>query len=276
MRLLPFSVAEITRRLRAAGCVFAEDEAQVLIAAAASATELEAMLVRRIAGLPLEHVVGWAEFCGRRISVDPGVFVPRRRTEFLAREAVALLRLAARKRQEVGGPESRPAVVVDLCCGSGALGTVIAAAQENVELHAADVESVAVRCARRNVLPAGGSVYQGDLFAPLPDSLRNRVDLLVVNAPYVPTDAIATMPPEARIHEPLVALDGGRDGLDVQRRVIAAAPQWLAPDGHLLIETSSGQCPHTVALMSTSGLIPVVASSPELDATVVIGRNAGG
>ncbi len=276
MRLLPFSVAVITRRLRAAGCVFAEDEAQVLIAAAASATELEAMLVRRIAGLPLEHVVGWAEFCGRRISVDPGVFVPRRRTEFLAREAVALLRLAARKRQEVGGPESRPAVVVDLCCGSGALGTVIAAAQENVELHAADVESVAVRCARRNVLPAGGSVYQGDLFAPLPDSLRNRVDLLVVNAPYVPTDAIATMPPEARIHEPLVALDGGRDGLDVQRRVIAAAPQWLAPDGHLLIETSSGQCPHTVALMSTSGLIPVVASSPELDATVVIGRNAGG
>jgi len=276
MRLLPFSVAEITRRLRAAGCVFAEDEAQVLIAAAASATELEGMLVRRIAGLPLEHVVGWAEFCGRRISVDPGVFVPRRRTEFLAREAVALLRLAARKRQEVGGPESRPAVVVDLCCGSGALGTVIAAAQENVELHAADVESVAVRCARRNVLPAGGSVYQGDLFAPLPDSLRNRVDLLVVNAPYVPTDAIATMPPEARIHEPLVALDGGRDGLDVQRRVIAAAPQWLAPDGHLLIETSSGQCPHTVALMSTSGLIPVVASSPELDATVVIGRNAGG
>ncbi len=276
MRLLPVSVAEITRRLRAAGCVFAEDEAQVLIAAAASATELEAMLVRRIAGLPLEHVVGWAEFCGRRISVDPGVFVPRRRTEFLAREAVALLRPAARKRQEVGGPESRPAVVVDLCCGSGALGTVIAAAQENVELHAADVESVAVRCARRNVLPAGGSVYQGDLFAPLPDSLRNRVDLLVVNAPYVPTDAIATMPPEARIHEPLVALDGGRDGLDVQRRVIAAAPQWLAPDGHLLIETSSGQCPHTVALMSTSGLIPVVASSPELDATVVIGRNAGG
>jgi len=275
MKLLPYSVAEITRRLRAAGCVFAEDEAQVLVTAAASTAELEAMLDRRIAGLPLEHVVGWAEFCGLRIWVDPGVFVPRRRTEFLAGEAVALLRLAVFKGQGAGGPEPRPAVVVDLCCGSGALGTAIAAAGENVELHAADIESAAVVCARRNVVPVGGSVYQGDLFEPLPDSLRGSVDLLVVNAPYVPTEAIATMPPEARIHEPLIALDGGRDGLDVQRRVIAEAPQWLARAGHLLIETSAGQCPLTVALMSTSGLIPVVACSPELAATVVIGRSGG-
>jgi release factor glutamine methyltransferase len=148
----------------------------------------------------------------------------------------------------------------------------VAAAVPGVELHAADVDPAAVRCARRNVAAVGGQVYEGDLDAPLPAALAGRVDVLVANAPYVPTDAVGLMPPEARLHEPHVALDGGADGLDIQRRVAAAAPRWLGPGGHLLIETSKRQAPHTAAAIAAAGLRAQVVHAAELDATVVIGR----
>ena len=259
----------IVTRLRSAGCVFAEDEARLLISAAGTPADLAAMVDRRAAGLPLEHVLGWAEFCGLRIAVDLGVFVPRRRTELLVRQAAALARQAASPADQAA---ARPrTVVVDLCCGSGAVGTALVAALDRVELHAVDTEPAAVRCARRNVAAAGGQVYEGDLYEPLPAPLRGRVDVLVANAPYVPTEAVGLLPPEARVHEPRVALDGGADGLDVLRRVIAVAPQWLAPGGHLLVETSERQAQQTVEIVARNGLIPRVASSDELNATVVIG-----
>lgn len=249
----------IVTRLRAAGCVYAEDEARLLVSAARTPADLEGMVERRVAGIPLEHVLGWAEFCGMRIAVDPGVFVPRRRTEFLVRLAADLARPGA--------------VVVDLCCGSGAVGAALVAALSRIGLHAVDIDPAAVRCARRNI-GADGLMYEGDLYEPLPAALRGRVDLLVANAPYVPTDEIDLLPPEARIHEPRVALDGGTDGLDIQRRVVEAAPPWLAPGGHLLVETSERQAPMTVEAVVRSGLIPRVATSDELDATVVIGTGA--
>ena len=167
------------------------------------------------------------------------------------------------------------AVVVDLCCGSGAVGAALLAALDGVEVHAADIDPAAVRCARRNVVGPRGHVYAGDLDAPLSSTLRGRVDVLVANAPYVPSDAIRLMPPEARDHEPRVALDGGTDGLDVQRRVIAAAPRWLAPGGHLLIETSRRQAPLTAAAISAIGLVARVVTSEDLDATVVVGARPG-
>jgi release factor glutamine methyltransferase len=258
----PCSRSVIVTRLRSSGCVFAEDEARLLVSAARTPADLAAMVDRRVAGLPLEHVLGWAEFCGLRVAVDPGVFVPRRRTEFLVRQAIALARPRA--------------VVVDLCCGSGAVGAALVAALDRAELHAVDLDPAAVRCARRNITAAGGQAYVGDLYEPLPAVLRGRVDILVANAPYVPTEEIGLMPPEARVHEPLVALDGGADGLDVLRRVIAAAPQWLASGGHLLVETSQRQAPQTADTFARTGLIPRVARSGELNATVVIGRKAAG
>jgi release factor glutamine methyltransferase len=248
---------DIVARLRSAGCVFAEDEARLLLGTAGTPTELAALVDRRVAGEPLEHLLGWAEFAGQRYAVDPGVFVPRRRTELLVREAATLARPGA--------------VVVDLCCGCGAIGAAVAAAVPGAELHAADIDPAAVRCARRNVAAVGGHVYEGDLDAPLPAALRGRVDVLVANAPYVPTEAVALMPPEARLHEPRVALDGGADGLDVQRRLIAVAPVWLAPDGHLLIETSERQAPHTADAVTAAGLRPRVVHEEELDATLVVG-----
>jgi release factor glutamine methyltransferase len=251
---IPGSV--IVTRLRAAGCVFAEDEARLLMSAARTPAELDAMVAQRAAGLPLEQVLGWADFCGLRIAVAPGVFVPRRRTEFLVRQAVA---------------RARPgAVIVDLCCGAGAIGAALAAAVDRAEVHAADIDPAAVRCARQN-LP-GGRVYQGDLYDALPAGLRGRVAILAVNVPYVPTEEIALLPPEARAHEPRTALDGGADGLDVLRRVASAATAWLAPGGYLLSETSERQAPPAGTILTASGLIGHVVTSAELAATVVIGR----
>ena len=256
----------VVARLRAAGCVFAEEEALLLRSAAGSPADLAAMVDRRTSGVPLEHVLGWAEFCGLRIAVQPGVFVPRRRTELLVREAAALARRAGDRLAPA------PAVVVDLCCGTGAVGAALVAVVDRVDLYAVDVDPAAVLCARRNV--AGGRVYEGDLYEPLPAALRGRVDVLVANAPYVPTEAVGLLPPEARIHEPRRALDGGGDGLDVVRRVIAAAPQWLAPGGHLLIETSERQAPRVADAIVRAGLIPRLVTCDDLNATVVIGARA--
>jgi release factor glutamine methyltransferase len=265
---LPPQPADVISRLRSAGCVFAEEEAALLVAAAATAGELDALVRRRVAGVPLEQVLGWAEFCGLRIALDPQVFVPRRRTEYLVRRGTNLLQ-ARREAGAVGIP-----VVVDLCCGSGAVAAALAAAAGPLELHAADIDPVAAACARRNVLPLGGEVHEGDLYGALPDRLRGRVDLLAVNAPYVPSGMIGAMPPEARLHEPLASLDGGPDGLELQRRVAAAAPEWLAPGGHLLIETSRQQAPQTVQIFAGSGLSGRVFSSRKRDATVVLGAVA--
>ncbi|MFD4262663.1 putative protein N(5)-glutamine methyltransferase [Streptomyces sp. NPDC058534] len=254
---LDHSESAIVTRLRTAGCVFAEDEAQMIMSAAGNAAELEEMVERRVVGLPLEHVVGYAEFRGLRIEVDAEVFVPRRRTEALVHEAAQLT-------------PARGAVVVDLCCGSGALGVALAAALEEVELHAADVDPAAVRCARRNVTAAGGEIYEGDLFAPLPSGLKGRVDVLLSNVPYVPTVEIELLPAEARDHEARVALDGGVDGLEVMRRVVAEAADWLAPGGVLLFETSERQADEAVAAVTGAGLHARVATDDELDATVII------
>ncbi|MGW1714906.1 putative protein N(5)-glutamine methyltransferase [Streptomyces sp. NPDC002156] len=250
----PASVAAV---LRAAGCVFAEDEARLVLSAARDPDELAAMVTRRASGLPLEHVLGWAEFSGLRIAVEPGVFVPRRRTEFLVAEALAQ------------APDA--SVVVDLCCGSGAVGAALAAVLTGVELHAADIDPVAVECARRNVAAYGGHAHEGDLFDALPVGLRGRVGILAANVPYVPTEEVGLLPPEARDHEPLVALDGGGDGLDVLRRVAARASEWLAPGGCLLVETSERQVSSATLAFEMGGLVTRLAVSEELYANVVIG-----
>ncbi len=269
---MPVPDSLIVSRLRAAGCVFAEDEARLLLAAARTPDELDAMVDRRVAGLPLEQVLGWAEFCGLRIIVAPGVFVPRRRTEFLVRQAALLIRGDALPRPPREGITWPGDVIVDLCCGAGAIGAALAAVVDRAEVHATDIDPAAVRCARRNVPAPWGHVYQGDLYEPLPAGLRGRVGILVANVPYVPSGEIRFLPPEARAHEPRVALDGGPDGLDVLRRVAAGAPEWLKPGGHLLIETTERQAPSAQAAFVTSGLTTRVAGSDDLDATVVIGR----
>jgi release factor glutamine methyltransferase len=259
--------AAVVERLRAAGCVFADEEARLLTGAATSPAELAAMVDRRAAGLPLEHVLGFAEFCGLRVAVGPGVFVPRRRTEFLVSEAVS--RAAEAAARAGAGPLS---TLVDLCCGCGAVGAAVAARLGDVELHAVDIDPVAATYARRNLgRDDRAHVYQGDLYTPLPAGLRGRVAVVTANVPYVPSPEVGLLPAEARLHEPLSAVDGGPDGLDVARRVAAGAPGWLAPGGHVLVETSQRQAPLAAEAFASAGLIPRISSCEELNATVVTG-----
>jgi len=274
-------LAALVGALRAAGCVFAEEEATLLCAEAADAAGLAELTARRVAGEPLELVLGWAGFCGLRIAVEPGVFVPRRRTEFLARTAGSLL-----------APRD---VAVDLCCGAGAVGAAllapgatddecaapgatVGAAAAGIELHAADLDPVAVRCARRNLAGAirqgTAFVYEGDLDALLPARLAGRVSVLTANVPYVPSSEVPLLPAEAREFEPLTALDGGADGLDVLRRVAGCAPHWLRPGGSVLIEISERQQEAALASFRAAGLEARVLKSDDYDTSVMVGRKA--
>jgi release factor glutamine methyltransferase len=254
----------VAARLRAAGCVFAEDEARLLIQHARSVKALEglhaleSLVADRERGVPLEHLLGWVDFAGVRVLLDPGVFVPRRRTQLLAAEA---------RRLTLEAPY-RP-TLVELCCGSGAVSAAVLAAAPRARLVAADLDAREVACARRNL---GDLVLLGDLYDPLPGDLAGQVDVLVANAPYVPSGAVGLMPLEAREHEPLLALDGGGDGLDVLRRVITGAPPWLRPGASLLVECGESQTREVRALMLDCGLAPRVERDEELGATIVAGR----
>ncbi|MDR6121263.1 release factor glutamine methyltransferase [Bacillus sp. SLBN-46] len=255
------TVTSIVNQLRSAGCVFAEDETQLLVSEAQSLEDLIKKVEMRVDGLPLEHVIGWAPFCGLQIEVERGVFVPRKRTEFLVRQAEELA---------CSGD-----LVVDLCCGSGAIGAALAAAMGDIMLYGSDIDPIAIPCARKNVSKFGGHVFEGDLYEALPQWMRGRINILVANVPYVPTKAIELLPLEARLYEPNLALDGGVDGLNILRRVVKEAPDWLAPGGHLLIETSEMQASRTFEVFAQSGLATKVARDAERDATVVIGTNSG-
>jgi len=160
-------------------------------------------------------------------------------------------------------------VVVDLCCGTGALGLAVATRVE-VELHAVDVDEEAVRCAARNLRAVGGHAYAGDLDGPLPARLRGHVDVLLASPPYVPSGEVPLLPREAREHEPRRALDGGADGLDVVRRTAGAAERLLAPSAVVVVETGQQQAWAAAAAFSERGLAARSVVTDE--AAVVVAR----
>ncbi|MGI4896306.1 MAG: putative protein N(5)-glutamine methyltransferase [Janthinobacterium lividum] len=247
---------ELVARLRAAGCVFAEEEASLLVEATADPARRELLVRRRVTGERLEDVLGWAEFCGVRYLISPGVFVPRHRTEHLARLARARL-----------APDG---TLLDLCCGTGALAGAVTRWIPGLVVHAADLDPAAVACARRN-LP-GVTVHTGDLYDALPPLLAGTVDVLLANVPYVPHDEIAFLPPEARDHENPLAVDGGPDGLSVFRRVVSGAMRWLAPGGWLFCEVSQGQADLAVDIATRAGLEAFTEFSEEFETTALVGR----
>lgn len=248
----------VIARLRAAGCVYAEDEAAMLLQAAPDEASLHEMVDRRAKGEPLEQVVGYADFCGIRVKLLPGVFVPRVRSELLVKLATAAVKAL-----------ERPAVVVDLCCGSGALGLAVRDKAHNLDLYAADLDPAAVNCAKVNV--GQERVFAGDLFTPLPAHLKGRIDVLLANVPYVATRHIPLLPAEARDHEPHTALDGGDDGLDVLRAVTAQAAEWLAPGATMFSEITEAQADAATAAVRQAGLKPALTTDEDLEATVVAG-----
>ena len=243
MRTARSSVAE---RLAAAGCLAAREEAALLAAAAGGdAGRLEALVERRTAGEPLAWLVGWTTFCGHRVSIEPGVYVPRPHTELLARRARSLL--------PAGG------TAVDLCTGSGAVAVVLEAGTPPPKVVATDVDPVAVACARTN----GVDARLGDLDDPLPRSLLGTVDVLTAVVPYVPADALPFLPRDVLAFESRRALDGGAGGLRLLSEVVARGARWLRPGGWLLLELGGGQAEPVEARMRDEGYVDVEVLTDE-------------
>lgn len=240
---------ELVERLRRAGCVFAEDEAAVLREAATLGGDLETFVRSRIEGTPLEYVVGWADFAGIRVPIDPGVFVPRPRSAVLV---------------DVVSQSLAPGdLLVDLCCGSGAIAAAVAA-RVPVRIAAADNDPAAVANATRTLAGLDALVSEGHLFDALPVELRGLAGAIAVVAPYVPTGAIALLPREARDYEPLSALDGGPDGLRILEHVVADAPEWLRPGGMFATEVGVDQVDAVMRLCMSAGLRPAVVEDDEV------------
>ena len=214
-------VAAVVDRLAAAGCVAAAEEAAELLAAAPDRPTLDAWLRRREQGEPVAWLTGTATFCGRALHVAPGVYVPRLRSEELAHRAATLLTDRGR--------------ALDLCTGAGAVAAHLMAQVPTAAVVGTDIDVRAAACARRNGVPT----VVADLAAPL--RRHQGFDVITAVAPYVPTGELRLLAADVQRHEPGAALDGGADGLDVVRRVVAAARRLLRPGGSLLIEVGGGQ-----------------------------------
>ena len=226
--------ATVTTVLRGAGCVAAESEASELMAAASSSATLDAMVARRATGEPLAWITGHAQFCGLDVLVDPGVYVPRWQSERLAMRSAELL-----------APHG---CAVDLCTGSGAIARVLGDARPGATVVATESDPVAAACARRN----GVTVFEGSLDDPLPAELAGHVDVLVGVVPYVPSASLHLLPRDVREFEPIAALDGGLDGLEVLATVVARSAAWVRLGGWLLLECGTDQVGALSALLELS------------------------
>jgi release factor glutamine methyltransferase len=215
---------DLATRLTLAGFVAAREEADELTHRAnGDDVQLESMVQRRLRGEPLAWITGFTMFCDLKIRVDPGVYVPRWQSEPLARRAAS--RLPPR------------GLAIDLCTGSGAIAKTLLAQRPHAHVVATELDERAVTCAMSN----GVEVYQGDLFEPLPRRLLGAVDVVVGVVPYVPTESMALLPRDTFQFESPNSYDGGSDGADILRRVVAESVHYLRPGGALLLELGGEQ-----------------------------------
>lgn len=220
----PGDLGALSALLSDAGFVAAIEEAEELLARAGADTDLlDSLVRRRLTGEPLAWITGSVSFCGLTIRVAPHVYVPRWQSEALARRAVERL------------PPTGAAI--DLCTGSGAIAKTLTAARPRARVVASEIDERAVACAAAN----GVEVYGGDLFSPLPGALEGRVDVVVGVVPYVPTPALALLQRDTLVFESALSYDGGQDGTEVLRRVLAGSLRFLRLGGALLLELGGDQ-----------------------------------
>lgn len=232
--------AAVTDRLARAGCVAASEEADELLhAAGGDQGVLGDLVARRSKGEPLAWLTGTVTFCGVRLSVARGVYVPRWQTEPLARRAAALLPAAG--------------VAADLCTGVGAIAAVLATAVPTAKVVATELDATAARCARGN----GVEVFEGFVDDPLPVELEHRIDVLTAVVPYVPTESLRLLPRDVLAFEPRLALDGGVDGTELMAEVVRRSVRWLQPGGWLLLELGGDQADPIGRLLDQVGFVGI-------------------
>ena len=225
----------------------------------------EAMIVRRAAGEPIPLIKGYTEFRGIELLAEPGVFVPRDSSEFLAEQAVRRLR------------RRRSPVAVDLATGGGTIALAVANEVPKATVVGTDLSEAAVRLARRNARRLGlrARFRQGDLFGALPAKLRGRVDVITLHPPYVARDEIPDLPDEIREWEPAHTLsDESDDGLGLIRRAVDESPAWLRPRGWLLMEVDPDRARDVIPVYRRGGFRDVKSTKGgDLRVTrVIVGR----
>lgn len=222
---------------------------------------LEAQLSRRLAGEPLQYILGNTWFMGLRFACDPRALIPRQDTETLAEEALKALERGSGQR------------VLDLCCGSGCVGLSIARYAPGAEVTLSDLSEEALALARENARLLGlrARMAQGDLFEAVPGE---RFDLIACNPPYLTAQDMQSLQREVR-REPEGALYGGEDGLDFYRRIAREAPAHLTEGGSLLVECGMGQAGEVARLLEAVGQTRVVRDLCGVERVVVAHRATG-
>lgn len=264
-------LAEGARRLAEAGLPTARQDAEWLLAAVlgrerfalylepdravveAAGGRFRALVARRADHEPLQHLLGYEDFRGLRLRVTPDVLIPRPETEGLVEWALELLNASSSN----GSP-----LLADIGTGSGAIACALAAACPDACVVATDISPAALAVAEGNVraLGLGGRVrvIAGDLLKPLAAEPA-ALNMIVANAPYLPSGILPSLPREVFAFEPRQALDGGPDGMEVIRRLLTAAPAALRPGGRLVLEIGEEQAAPLAAVMTAAGFVDVAA-----------------
>ena len=262
------AVSEATERLREAGVASPEHDAAELLAHVLGTTrgnlalvdevpadrlgEYDALVARRAAREPLQHLTGTAYFRHVELAVGPGVFVPRPETELLAGWAIEACHQWSSRRSHEGATASRDPVVVDLCTGSGAVAKAIADEVPAATVHAVELDGPAYVWAERNLAGTGVDLREGDMATAF-DDLAGTVDVVTCNPPYIPLDAWESVAPEARDHDPHLALFSGADGLDAIRVLEHRAALLLKAGGVVGFEHADVQGESAPAVFSATG-----------------------
>lgn len=213
-----------------------------------------ALIRKRAERIPLQHITGVQEFMGYTFKVNPHVLIPRQDTETLVTEAAKTIQDTPREKlsflEKLRGRKEWE--VLDLCCGSGAVGISLAKICSNVKVTATDISPEAVETAQENAenLRVKIRFLTGDMFEPVKG---RRFDMIVSNPPYIRTNMISILQEEVKDHEPLNALDGGRDGLDFYRTIVENAADFLKPEGFLLMEIGHDQGEDLRKMLKDSG-----------------------
>lgn len=201
-----------------------------------------ALIARRAERIPLQHITGEQEFMGHKFKVDPNVLIPRQDTETLVEEAARAIQQTPKEKltfmEKLRGAKEWE--VLDLCCGSGAIGISLAKICSNIRVTASDISAAAVKVASENAaaLRAKVKFVEGDMFKP---HEGKKFDMIVSNPPYIKSAMIEILQEEVKEHEPRGALDGGRDGLDFYRVIVDQAADYLKPGGFLMLEIGHDQ-----------------------------------